>query len=535
MENTYDLRELALLLWSKLRFILLFSFFCAVFAFLIAFFLMPKKYESYTSMYVKNSNEASTIVGNINLNDLNASKSLVDTYAAVLMSDSVMEETEKRLKEQFDEDELQPVFSRLPSLRRLLSDALPFLSSDDEETLGLEKYVTISSVNGTEVMRISAITKKPEVSSAICNIIADIAPEFLIRVVGAGSVEVIDRAKPDNKPTSPNVMMITLVGGFLGLVLSVTIVWMADFFDDTIRDVEQLTQRFEKPLLGEIQRLDSEKKEKKKSKKSDAQMKRWLITDERVAFSAVEGYKSIRTNIMFALTTTKKQIFAISSPNPSDGKSTTAANTALAFAQASKRVLLIDADMRKPIMHRIFHTDNSAGLSTLVAAMSNEEESIRRNVAENMDLLPSGPLPPNPSELLASAQFQTLLEQLRSTYDYIIIDTPPMNMVSDAMVMHDWIGGIVVVVSYSQSTYEDISEVIKRADTSGANVLGFVVNNVLESKSGSYSKYKYKYRYDYNYGYGGHKKQSKDPPKETDSQVAQQVTKSRKTSAPAEK
>lgn len=500
-----DLLKIALLLKGKIHLILLSSSFFAVCAFLIASFLMPKKYASYASMYVKNSSEAPSIMGNINLNDLNASKSLVDTYAAVLMSDSVLEEMEHKLTQKFDKEELQPVSLRLPSLRKLLLDALPFLAledspflpsdNDNAETLALEKYVTISSVNNTEVMKISATTNNPEVSAAICNIIAEIAPEFLTRVVGAGSVEVIDRAKPNDSPTSPNVRHITAMGGLIGLFLSVVAIVMADFLNDTIRDTEQLRRRFEKPLLGEIQSLEPEKKNKKKAKKSHAQMKRWLITDEQIAFSAVEGYKSIRTNLMFALTTTGNQVFAISSPSPSDGKSTTAANTALAFSQASKRVLLIDADMRKPVMHKVFHTDNSAGLSTLVATMSNEQESIRRNVAENLDLLPSGPLPPNPSELLASAQFQTLLEKLRRTYDYIIMDTPPMNVVSDAMVMRDWIGGIVIVVSYSQSTYEDVAEALKRAEISGVNVLGFVVNNVREVKGAPYSKHTYKYAY----------------------------------------
>ena len=205
-ENTYSLRELALLLLSKIRLILLTTLLFAALAYLIARFLMAPKYESYTSMYVKNSGEVTqNITGNINLNDLNASKSLVSTYAAVLMSSSVMKETEKQLSEMFDEDTLQAVFSRFQISQFLFSsqsplfDFLPFklpeisfLTSKSDvknsypnRNWNIAAYVRIASVDDTEVMRISATTKNPDVSAALCNIIAEIAPEFLIRVVGA--------------------------------------------------------------------------------------------------------------------------------------------------------------------------------------------------------------------------------------------------------------------------------------------------------------------------------------------------------------
>ena len=546
-ENTYNLRELALLLLSKIRLILLSTLLFALFAYLAARFLMAPRYESYTSMYVKNSSEVTqNIPGNINLSDLNASKSLVSTYAAVLMSSSVMSETETELAKIFDDDTLQAVFSSfqlsefLSSLKFPVLDSLPFtlpeisLFARRESTetkkgkLNVAAYVKITSVNDTEVMRISALTKNPEVSAAICNIIAEIAPEFLIRVVGAGSVEVIDRAEPMEIPASPNKRLITEIGALLGMALSITVVLFLDFFDDTVRDVEQLTQRFEKPILGEIQSLGSKKKGDAKGKKYSSgkrlqeKLKYWLITDENIPFNTVEGYKTIRTNIMFALVTAHKKAFAISSPSSGDGKSTTAANTALAFAEASNRVLLIDGDMRKPVLHKIFKADNQFGLSTMVSGMSDAEKSIRRGVSNGLDLLPSGPLPPNPSELLSSTQFRDLLETFSQTYDYIIIDTPPVNVVSDAMVLRDDVGGVVIVVGYSDSTYADIAELMKRSETSGTNTLGFVVNNITESKSGAYSRYKYKYKYGYrygnSYGYGGRVQARKDEDKRTEQQ-----------------
>ena len=207
--------------------------------------------------------------------------------------------------------------------------------------------------------------------------------------------------------------------------------------------------------------------------------------------------------MVFSLGTARSKTIVVSSAAPHEGKSTTAANIALAFAQISKRVLLIDADMRKPVMHRTFTADNSTGLSTLIISLSTMEDSIRRHVMGDLDLLPSGPLPPNPSELLSSAQFQNMLERLSEKYDYIIIDTPPMNVVSDAMSMQG-VGGILLVVRYAQATYEDLAETMKKIDLSGANMLGFVINDVERHPAGYYRYNRYgRYGY-YGYGYYGY-------------------------------
>lgn len=136
------------------------------------------------------------------------------------------------------------------------------------------------------------------------------------------------------------------------------------------------------------------------------------------------------------------------------------------------------------------------------------ENSVKNEVINNLDLLPSGPLPPNPSELLASANFKSLLEQFAQKYDYVIIDTPPINVVSDAMVMKDSISGIMLVVRYAMTTYEELSDCMKQIELAQANMLGFVLNDVHHNHGASYYNYKYKYKkygygsYGYGYGYG---------------------------------
>ena len=227
-------------------------------------------------------------------------------------------------------------------------------------------------------------------------------------------------------------------------------------------------------------------------------------------FSVVESYKSIRTNINFALSTFDRKIFAVSSSNPGEGKSTMSANIAIALAQGGNRVLLIDADMRKAVQHKIFGISNKRGLSYAISKMSKLDESIQKNVMENLDILPSGPIPPNPSELLASEQMRKILERLASEYAVIVIDTPPINVVTDAMELSDSIAGIVMVLRYGMTSFDDAEASMKRIELANMNMLGFILNDVKRRSGAYYSKYKYKYgkygkysKYD-KYGYGGY-------------------------------
>lgn len=168
---------------------------------------------------------------------------------------------------------------------------------------------------------------------------------------------------------------------------------------------------------------------------------------------------------------------------------------------------VIDADMRKPVQHNNFKVTNSDGLSTLIIRKSTMDKAIKNDIIQNLDLLTSGSIPPNPSELLASENYKKLLDELSQKYDYIIIDTPPINVVSDAMVMKDSISGILLVIRYASTTYEELSSCMKQIELAQANMLGFVMNDIHHSRSSSYYNYKYKYKYK-KYGYGHTPEQS---------------------------
>lgn len=482
MNNNYTIGNLFALLMSKIWIIVIFTISIGAASFGISKFIIPMKYESYTTMYVKNNNTMNSKQNkNVDLNDLNASKSLVSTYIAVLKSNAVMEQVGVKLLKLYDKNDLSAMFN---------------IESGKISTDDINECFSMSAVDETEVMRITVNTKNPEMSADMCNIIAEIAPNFLIRVVGAGSVEIIDTAVPNNIPVSPNILLITCIGAVVGLSFSIFIILIFDFFDNTVKETEELTKKFNKAILGKIQSIEIKKKKGKKNRTKTDSIN--LITDKNIPFNVVESYKSIRTNILFALGTCDKKIFAVSSPNPGEGKSTMAANIAVALAQTGSTVLLIDADMRKPVQHKTFKIKNSNGLSTLIINKSNMNNSIKKNVVKDLDLLTAGPTPPNPSELLSSERFSELLEKFSINYDYIIIDTPPINVVSDAMVIKDSISGILIVLKYASTTFEDVSSCMKQIDLAKTNMLGFVLNDICCNYGSRFYNYKYNYK-DYSY------------------------------------
>ena len=487
----YDIRRLIALVLSKIWVVVICAILFATSSFLYTKFAVPLKYESYTSLYVRSDRTVSTQDNDseVNMNTLNLSKSLVSTYIVVLQSDSVMDKIGNLLVLEFDDETLASVFT---------------IEDGKISTESIKRCFTMTSIDDTEAMKISAVTTNPEVSAALCNMMAQVAPDFLIRVVGAGSVEIIDPAVPDYTPVSASIPKNTLLGLLAGIVVAVVFIFIVDFFDDTVKDSNDISDLFDKAVLGEVQNISTEGSSKKR-KKDWERAPRKLLIDKDIPFNVSEGYKSIRTNIMFSLGTSDKNVIAISSPNPSEGKSTASANIAIAFAQTSSKVLLIDADMRKPVQHKSFRLSNTQGLSTLIVNMSSIEDSIKKNVVENLDVITSGPTPPNPSELLSSSRYVKLLDKLSKMYDYIIIDTPPVNVVSDAMVMSNSVSGILLVVKYGSTTFSDISESLKQVELANANLLGFVLNDVQSSNSVYYYKHKsgyYRYGSDYEYKSG---------------------------------
>ncbi len=214
-------------------------------------------------------------------------------------------------------------------------------------------------------------------------------------------------------------------------------------------------------------------------------------------FSVIEAYKTIRTNLQFSFTKKQGNVVVVTSTFPKDGKSTVVANISVGFAQIGSKVLVIDADLRKPRLHQFFNVSQLPGLSNYLVGLSPLEEIIKTTEHENLHIIPAGVLPPNPAELVSAEGMGNLLARLKEEYDIILIDTPPANVVSDSLAMTQYSDGVVLVVRHGFTTHQDITKAIKNFEFVDAKILGIVLNAVDYSKM--YSK-----RYAYSQ-YGGYK------------------------------
>lgn len=239
---------------------------------------------------------------------------------------------------------------------------------------------------------------------------------------------------------------------------------------------------------------------KLKKKKISSYVKSELLT-ENSPFIITEAYKAMRTNLMFMLSDNKK-VVAFTSAMESEGKTTTCLNMGIAFAQTGNKTLIIDMDMRKPRGHRYFEIPSSPGLSDRLGNFTSEL-AISKTEYENLFILPVGTIPPSPPELLMSPALDEVLEQLKREYDYIFIDTPPANVVTDIAIIANKLDGVVFIVRENETMLEAVKQSIDGLQRVNAKILGFILNDSVGDALFMQYRYKRKYkaRYRYTYGY----------------------------------
>ncbi len=481
-----DLMALLRVILAKIWLVIVCALVGALLALLYAEFLATPEYQTSVSLYVSNTD--GTTYSDASSQDLNTSRSLVDTYIVILENDVVQNALSDYMLGNYDNDLLAKAFKIQED-----ESGASYISSD-----AITACTELSSVDETEVLKITATTTNAEVSAIVCDSYAAIAPEYLTRIVKAGSVEVIGEAIIPTSAVSPNVPRMTMMGGLIGLVLALVIIICLELFNNKIRSAEDIESQVDCPVIGEIASFSD-------GKNKTTDRAEYLLTAESIPFYITESYKALRTNFVFTVSASEKKTVVVTSASPNEGKSTTSSNLAISLAQLGHKVLLIDADLRKSVQHKIFGLDNTAGLSTLLCGMQKLDDVLQKDVVEGMDVLTSGVIPPNPAELLGSKNMSKLLEQAAEKYDDIIIDAPPINTVSDAVTINGEIAGILLVARYDNTKNDDIARAVKAIELANLNILGFVLNDVLlKRSSGYYKSYYKKYgkRYGYGYGYG---------------------------------
>lgn len=241
----------------------------------------------------------------------------------------------------------------------------------------------------------------------------------------------------------------------------------------------------------------------------DIEKDRKYILNDDTPFSTTEEYKALRTNIVFSLPENGCKVIGILSSNIAEGKSINCLNLAIAFAQTSAKVLIIDCDLRLPRCSRLLNIKATPGISNILAGMNTIEDGIQTISNYGIDALMSGDIPPNPSELLGSVRMGNLLEELKKTYDFIFVDLPPVGVVSDALAISKYLSGMVLVVRSGSTRRDEVTDMVSRLEFVECNILGLILNDVFSE--GGKRKRGYRKSYSYNYEYYTYSRKHKEP------------------------
>ncbi len=494
-----DIRRLWNAVISRWWVVLLSAVLCAVLFFVGTFYLVTPQYSSSAMFYVNNNLSLGDTALSISSSDITAAKSLVSSYIVILKT------------------------------RESLSEVIDYSGVD--RTYGeLRGMISAASVSSTEIFEVKVTSPDPNEAEALANAIAYILPKRISSIVEGTSAKVVEHAVLAAAPSSPSYPKNTAYGFLLGLAAAVAFFVIRELFDVTIRAESDVTQCCDVPVLAAVPDMSAPVKSGRYGKKyyyhsssgkktaPAAPHQAPVLVGRNINFSASEAYKLLRTKLQFSFTNEVTcPVVGVSSALAGEGKSLSAVNLAFSLAQLNKRVLLIDCDMRRPSLAAKLQIPKNPGLSNYLtgqAALPDVIQPCGNEVKEGFDVIASGRNPPNPIELLSSPAMETLLNELRGSYDYILLDLPPVGEVSDAMVAAKLTDGILLVARQNYGNTVALVNAVQQFRFVETRLLGIVLNAISEGggKYGygyRYGKKYYKYRH-YGYGYGARPSETKE-------------------------
>jgi len=304
-----------------------------------------------------------------------------------------------------------------------------------------------------------------------------------------GNIRIIDRAEVPKDPVKPKKKLNVFLAIILGLFTGIGLAFFFEYLDNTIKIPEDVKQHLKIPYLGLTPLFSTENKWNLRDDTSPE-----LVTFNYPRSTASESYRGIRTNILFSSAESAPQVILITSAGPQEGKTITTVNLAVTMAQADSKVIILDCDMRRPQIHKLFGIAKDHGVSNLLVGTSDAGGAIIHTRIPNLDVIPCGSIPPNPSELLGSTRMATLLDALRKDYAHILIDSPPSTAVTDAVVLSKSVDGVILVISAGHTAREIVKNGVAQFGAVGAHILGAVLNGVDMGRDG-YHYYQYYYYY----------------------------------------
>lgn len=434
---------------------------------------------------------------------LNAYRRQKDSVDLSLEAKSVLDQivnVESQLNElTFREAEISQLYTKdHPTYKALLEKRQTLVKERDR----LNKNV--SAMPGTQ-QEVARLSRDAESNRAIYMQLLNRQQELSIAKSSAiGNVRIIDSAVVEPKPVKPKKVLIVLVGLMLGAFISMGVVLLHIFLRKGIDSPEQLEEQginvyASIPLSEWLSKKSKTSKNRIKGKRKSAEVS--LLTVENPTDLAIEAIRSLRTSLHFAMMEAKNNVLMISGPSQNAGKTFISSNLAAVLSQANKKVLFIDADMRKGYAHKLFKENVDNGLSSILSGKSQLNETIKNIKSIGVDFISRGELPPNPAELLMHSRFASLIDWASENYDLVIVDTPPILAVTDAAIIGRFVGTVLLVARFEMNTVKEVEVSIKRFEQSGVPVKGCILNSVIK-KASSY----YGYGYDhYGYAYSDNK------------------------------
>ncbi|SHI81598.1 capsular exopolysaccharide family [Dethiosulfatibacter aminovorans DSM 17477] len=450
MGEEWNLLELVQIVLKRKWIVVATTIFAAILAILVTMVAITPVYESNTTLMVNSSKTSSLgdIASGFDIGSINLSQKLVVTYSEIVKSRIVLEAV-------IDKIELDMTYNEL------LED------------------ITSSPVGSTEILKISVKNTDPAMASEIANTIADVFIKEVMRILKVDNVEIIDEAIPIDHPVNINLKFNGAIGFIVGIMTGLSIILMLEMLDGTIKTSDDIEKHIGLPVIGSIFEFNSESE--------------GIIVHENPKSPISEAYRSLRTNINFANLDNNMKTILITSATPGEGKTQTVMNLAVAMAQNDKKVIVVDCDMRKPRIHKILNISNTSGIAEYLMDGRNIDDYINRMYNLDIDVMTSGKLPGNPSELLQSNVMKKMVEFLEKKYDYVLFDSPPVVPVTDAVVMTRYIEGAILVVASGNVGVDMVKKAKKSLEFSGVKLIGSVLNIIPTNHSKGYNSYYYYY------------------------------------------
>ena len=355
---------------------------------------------------------------------------------------------------------------------------------------GLSKWMHQEKQQALELAKLEVeyrpLSRDAENNAKMFGLISQRQKEIdLTGLLRSNNVRILDRATTPRWPVSPRLSLNLAVGLFAGLVLGMLLMLGIEALDNTIKTPEAAEALVGAPLLGMLPILVHARQ-----RTAENATERDLTVFKDPTSAAAEACRSIRTNLMFLSAEKDVHVLVVTSPGPQDGKTTAAISLAITMAQGGARVLLVDTDMRKPRIHRSFGLKSDRGLSTVMMGDAKLADVVFHSEVPNLDVLPCGPTPPNPAELIHTERFREILEQCKRDYSRVVLDSPPAGFVTDPAILGNLADGVVLVVRAGHTTREAASFARRQLTDARARILGVVINRT-DRRAGGYGYYSY--------------------------------------------